>query len=323
VIWLPIPGNGYLIDNGKKMELKNALNSGIVLCDGAMGTQLINTGLPSGMPTACCNVSCPDRILSIHKKYISVGAQAILTNTFDANRLKLKGHKEYDVKELNRLGVELARQASASTDVMVFGDMGASGNEQSLLYSLHEGAIIANKAKQDIYDIFKEQVIALTEFGVDAILIETMSYLQEAILATKAAAENTEIPVICSMTFRTPPDSQPGDFRTLWGDTLGDVVNGLIKAGATGIGANCGDVVEAMPRLARQMRNMTNVPLVFQVNAGRAELDVKTNQTVHPLGPAGFGQIISQVAAEGASVVGGCCGTTPDHIEAARRCLNC
>jgi 5-methyltetrahydrofolate--homocysteine methyltransferase len=311
-----------LLITGKKMELKNALNSGIVLCDGAMGTQLINTGLPSGMPTACCNAICPDRIQSIHKQYISVGAQAILTNTFDANRLKLKEHEEYDVRELNREGVKLARRASASTDVMVFGDIGPSGNEQSFLYSLQEGKIIANKAKQDLYDVYKEQVIALTEARVDAILIETMSFLQEAIIATKAAAENTEMPVICTMTFRAPPDSRPDDFRTLWGDTLQDVLNGLIEAGATGIGANCGDVVEAMPGLAQQMRSMTSLPLVFQVNAGRAELDAKTNQTVHPLDPAGFGQLISQVAAEGASVVGGCCGTTPEHIEAARRCLN-
>jgi methionine synthase I (cobalamin-dependent) len=307
----------------KKMELKNALKSGVVLCDGAMGTQLINTGLPSGMPTACCNVICPDRILSIHKEYISVGAQAILTNTFDANRLKLKGHEAYDVKELNRVGVKLARRASAGTDVMVFGDIGPSGNEQSFLYSLQEGRTIADKAKQDLYDLYKEQVIALTETGVDAILIETMSYLQEAIIATKAASENTGIPVICTMSFGTPPASRSSDFRTLWGDSLPDVVHGLIEAGATGIGANCGDVVEAMPRLARQMRNMTDLPLVFQVNAGHAELDVQTNQTVHRLDPAEFGQIISEVAAEGASVVGGCCGTTPDHIEAARRCLNC
>jgi 5-methyltetrahydrofolate--homocysteine methyltransferase len=304
------------------MELKKALNSGIVLCDGAMGTQLINTGLPSGMPTACCNVICPDRVQAIHKKYISAGAQAILTNTFDANRLKLKGHEEYDVKKLNRAGVELACRASAGTDVMVFGDIGPSGNEESFLYSLQEGRVIANKAKQDLYDVYKEQVIALTEIGVDAILIETMSYLQEALIATRAAAENTEIPVICTMVFRTPPDSRSSDFRTLWGDTLPDVVDGLIKAGATGIGANCGEVVEAMPRLARQMRNMTRLPLVFQVNAGHAELDAQTNQTVHPLDPAEFGQLISELAAEGANVVGGCCGTTPDHIEAARRCLN-
>jgi 5-methyltetrahydrofolate--homocysteine methyltransferase len=305
------------------MEFKKALESGIVLCDGAMGTQLINTGLPSGTPTACCNVICPDRILSIHKKYISSGSQAILTNTFDANRLKLKGHKKYDVEELNRIGVELARQASAGTDVMVFGDIGPSGNEESLLYLLQEGKIIADKAKQELYDVFKEQAIALAEAGVDAILIETMSYLQEAIIATKAAAENTEVPVICSMTFRNPPDFQSSGFKTIWGDTLQDVVHGLIKAGAMSIGANCGEVVEAMPRLAQQMRSMTHLPLVFQMNAGRAELDVQTNQTVHPLGPAEFGQIISEVAAEGANVVGGCCGTTPDHIEAARRCLNC
>jgi 5-methyltetrahydrofolate--homocysteine methyltransferase len=278
--------------------------------------------LPSGTPTACFNKICPDIILSIHKKYISAGAQAILTNTFDANRLKLEGHKEYDAKELNHIGVELARQASAGTDVMVFGDIGPSGNEESFLYSLQEGEIIANKAKQELYDVFKEQVIALTEIGVDAILIETMSYLQEAIIATKAAADNTEIPVICTMVFRTPPDSRSSDFKTLWGDTLQDVVHGLIKAGTTGIGANCGEVVETMLRLAQQMRNMTHLPLVFQVNAGRAVLDVQTNQTIHPLSPAEFGQIISRVAAEGANVVGGCCGTTPDHIEAASRCLN-
>jgi len=299
------------------MELKEALSRGIVLCDGAMGTQLINTGLPSGMPTSCCNIICPDRILSIHKKYIGAGAQAILTNTFDANRLE-----EYNVKELNRIGVELARQASAGADIVVFGDIGPSGSEESLLYSLQEGTVIADKAKQDLYDVYKEQVIALTEAGADAILIETMSYLQEAILATKAAAGNTEVPVICTMSFRTPPDSRSDDFRTLWGDTLPDVVNGLIEAGATGIGANCGEVVEAMPLLAQQMRDMTNLPLVFQVNAGRAELDAQTNQTVHPLGPAEFGQLISELAAAGASVVGGCCGTTPDHIEAARRRLN-
>jgi 5-methyltetrahydrofolate--homocysteine methyltransferase len=304
------------------MELKKALECGIVLCDGAMGTQLINTGLRSGTPTACCNVICPDRILSIHKKYIRAGSQAILTNTFDANRLKLKDHKEYDAKELNRIGVELARRASAGTDVMVFGDIGPSGNEESFLYSLQEGKIIANKAKQEFYDVFREQAIALMEAGVDAILIETMSYLQEAITATKAAAENTEVPVICTMVFRAPPDSHPSEFKTLWGDTVEDVVHGLVQAGATGIGANCGEVVEAMPRLAQQMRNMTHLPLVFQVNAGRAVLDVQTNQTVHPLGPAEFGQIISEVAAEGASMVGGCCGTTPDHIEAVRKCLN-
>jgi 5-methyltetrahydrofolate--homocysteine methyltransferase len=170
--------------------------------------------------------------------------------------------------------------------------------------------------------VYKEQVIALTEAGVDAILIETMSFLQEALIATKAAVENTEIPVICTMVFRNPPDSRSTDFRTLWGDTLADVVHGLTEAGAAALGANCGDVVEAMPRLARQMRSMTDLPLVFQVNAGRAKLDVKTNRTVHPLGPAGFGRIISQLAAGGASVVGGCCGTTPEHIDAARKSLN-
>jgi len=305
------------------MELKKALAGRIVLCDGAMGTELMDAGLPPDTPAACWNIDYPDTVLAIHKEYIRSGAQAILTNTFTANRRKLHKHEGYDVQTLNRAGVDIAHRASAGTDIMVFGDIGPSGAEQLLFESLGEGRIIANKTKQDLYDVYKEQAVALAEAGVDVIVVETISYLQEAILATKAAVENTKVPVICTMAFGTPPDSRPSDFRTFgWGDTLTDVVHGLMEAGAKAIGANCGDVVEAMPRLARQMRNMTPLPLVFQVNAGRAELDVQTDQTIQPLKPAEFGQIISEVAAEGASIVGGCCGTTPSHIAAARRCLN-
>ncbi|MBL7185643.1 MAG: homocysteine S-methyltransferase family protein [Phycisphaerae bacterium] len=304
------------------MELENALKSGIVLLDGAMGTQLMDTDLPSGIPTACYNVGYPDTIQAIHERYIESGAQAILTNTFNANRLMLKGHEAYGVRQLNQAGVQLARRASAGTDVMVIGDIGPSGGQQQLHDSLYDAKRIADEAKQYLYEVFKEQAVALAEAGVDAILIETMSYLQEAILATRAVTENTDIYVMCTMVFKTPPRSRPSDFKSLWGDNVPDIHDGLEQAGAKAVGANCGGVVKAMPRLARQMRNVTSLPLVFQMNTVSDEPDEQMNPPKQPLTPVEFGQLISEVVAEGANMVGGCCGTTPDHISEARKVLN-
>ena len=306
----------------KKMELENALKSGVVLLDGAMGTQLMDTDLPSGIPTSCYNVRYPETIQAIHERYIESGAQAILTNTFNANRLMLKGHEEYGVRELNQAAVQLARRAAAGKDVMVIGDIGPSGAQQKLHDALSDAKRIADEAKQHLYEVFKEQALALAEAGVDAILIETMSYLQEAILAVRAVTENTQTSAMCTLVFRTPPRSRPDDFRSLWGDSLSDIHSGLEEAGAKAIGANCGGLVEAMPGLARQMRSVTSLPLIFQMNTVSDEPDGQMNQPKQPLTPVEFGQLISKVVAEGANMVGGCCGTTPGHISEARNVLN-
>lgn len=306
----------------KKMELEKALENGIVLLDGAMGTQLMDTDLPSGIPTSCYNMEYPDTILAIHERYIESGAQAILTNTFNANRLMLKGRERYGVRELNLSGAKLARRASAGTDVMVIGDVGPSGGQQHLHDAVCDAKKMADAAKQHLYEVFKEQAVALAEAGVDAILIETMSYLQEAILATRAVTENTEIPAMCTMVFSVPPRSRPGDFRSIWGDSLSDIRVGLEEAGAKAIGANCGGVVESMPGLAGQMRDLTSLPLVFQMNTVSDEPGEQTSQTGKPLTPVEFGQLVSEVVAAGANMVGGCCGTTPDHISEARKVLN-
>ncbi|MHC4433723.1 MAG: homocysteine S-methyltransferase family protein [Planctomycetota bacterium] len=304
------------------MELENALNSGVVLLDGAMGTQLMDTDLPSGIPTSCYNVRYPETIQAIHERYIESGAQAILTNTFNANRLMLKGHEEYGVRELNQAAVQLARRAAAGNDVMVIGDIGPSGAQQQLHNALSDAKRIADEARQHLYEVFKEQALALTEAGVDAILIETMSYLQEAILAVRAVTENTQTSAMCTLVFRAPPRSRPSDFRSLWGDSLSDTHSSLEEAGAKAIGANCGGLVEAMPGLARQMRSVTSLPLIFQMNTESDEPDGQMDQPKQPLTPVEFGQLISEVVAEGANMVGGCCGTTPDHISEARNVLD-
>jgi 5-methyltetrahydrofolate--homocysteine methyltransferase len=142
-----------------------------------------------------------------------------------------------------------------------------------------------------------------------------MSNLAEAVIAVRSARENTDVPVICSMSFTLPPASRPDDFRTLWGDAPSDIVNNLTQAGAEILGSNCGDLVEEMPELARKMREITDLPLIFEVNAGRPRVD-EEYRSIYSLDPQGLAEIVSQLVEAGANIVGGCCGTTPEHIAA-------
>lgn len=304
----------------RKFEVSGKWENGVMIADGAMGTELIKRGLEPSTPAAWWNKERADEVQEVHEGYVTAGAQVTLTNTFDANRKKLEmyGKHKY-VEELNRAGVEIARRACTARNVLVVGGMGPTGHELELFQSRSDGA----KTKQQLYNAFKEQAVILQEAGVDGIWIEAMTYLAEAVIAVKAASENTQIPVICSMSFRAAPASRPDDFRTIWGDSVSDVVRELKEAGASAVGSNCGEVVEDMPRLARQMRQKTDLLLVFEVNAGRPKpvRKGKKFEAVYSLKPVKFVEIISQIVVEGGKIVGGCCGTTPEYIAAIRNRL--
>jgi 5-methyltetrahydrofolate--homocysteine methyltransferase len=277
-----------------------------------MGTELQRRGLGRGVTPDSWNITHPDQVKTVHNAYIQAGAQAILTNTFGANAMRLGKDKQYSVQQLNHAGVEIARDC-AGEDVLVFGDIGPTGREDQL-------PPYGTQPEQTFYDTFKEQAIALTEAGVDAILVETMSNLAEAVIAVRAARENTSLPVICSMSFARPPASRPDDFRTPWGDDVPDIVDSLTHAGAEILGSNCGDLVEEMPQLAGKMREITDLPLIFEVNAGRPRVD-EEYRSIYSLDPQGLADIASQLAEVGANIVGGCCGTTPEHIAAIKNRL--
>ena len=294
------------------MELNSALRAGPVICDGAMGTELQRRGLARGETPDSWNITHPDRVKSVHQAYIQSGSQAILTNTFGANAMRSAKDGQYSVQRLNRAAVEVARDA-AGQDVLVFGDMGPTGLEDQL-------PPYGAEPEETFYNTFKEQAIALAEAGVDAILVETMSNLAEAVLAVRAAKENTDLPVMCTMSFALPPASRPDDLRTPWGDALADIVSNLTQAGAEVLGSNCGDLVEEMPQLARKMRELTDLPLLFEVNAGRPTVD-ENYGSIYSLEPHGLADIISELVAAGANIVGGCCGTTPEHIAAIKERL--
>jgi len=291
------------------LELSSALQSGIVICDGAMGTELQRRGLARGETPDSWNITNPDKVKSVHEAYIQAGAQAILTNTFGANAMRSAKSGQYSVQELNSAAVKIARECAVQ-DILVFGDIGPSGCEDQL-------PPYGTKPEQDFYDIFKEQAVALAEAGVDAIMVETMSSLAEAVIAVRAAKDNTSLPVICSMSFSKPPDSRPDDFRSPWGDALSDIVEQLTQAGAEVLGSNCGDLVEEMPQLAAKIRELTDLPLIFEVNAGRPRVD-EEYRSIYSLAPEALAEIASELIEAGANIVGGCCGTTPEHITAIR-----
>lgn len=313
------------VKGDKRMKrFSRALEKKIMVCDGAMGTELQKTELykrvyeqelEPAMPLEWWNIRHQDEVQLIHEAYVEVGAEIILTNTLGANRKKLERYDKCKyVDKLNKAGVKIARRACVGRDVFVCGNIGPTGCAEELFNSRGDG----ERTKEELYDVFKEQGVALWEAGVDAIWIEAMSYLDEAVLAVKAAREKVKVPVICSMSFRAAPASRPDDFRTFWGDTVEHIVSELKEAGANALGSNCGEVVEEMPRLARRMRELTDLPLVFEVNAGLPKVVPEENfKAVYPLGPGPFGEIISQVVGEGGNIVGGCCGTTPEHIAAA------
>ncbi len=296
-----------------EMQFEQTIKSKIIICDGAMGTELQKRGLGKGITPDSWNITNPEQVKDVHNSYIQAGADAILTNTFGANQARIGKESKYTVRELNLAGVKLAREC-AGDKVLVFGDIGPTGWEDQI-------PPYGNLSEDVFYEIFAEQAKALAEGGVDAIIIETMSNLAEAIIALKAVKENTSLPVISSMTYVRPPSSRPNDFRTSWGDPVSDVIESLTKGGADVLGSNCGDLVNEMPLLAKTMRELTKLPLIFEVNAGIPRID-DDYKTVYSLSPENFADIIMQIVEQGANIVGGCCGTNPEHISAIRKRLN-
>lgn len=294
------------------------LEAGTVVADGGMGTELIRRAPGATCPSCWRSMEQPAVVEAVHRDYIEAGSTLILSNTFDANRLMLtRGNCPHDVIELNRQAVAVARRAAGS-GVVVLGDIGSTGFEEKLL--LGGGGQSAGEVAKSVSAAFREQAEILADAGVDGILIETMSYLREAVLAVRAAVQHTRLSVFCTMSFQVRVRGGKPEFRTYWGDPVEKIVGELTEAGARGLGANCGDLVEEMPALVDRMRQFTSLPLFFQINAGKPELNER-HETSYNLGPAPWSRIAAEVVARGANVIGGCCGTTPGHIAALRERL--
>ncbi|MFA6127445.1 MAG: homocysteine S-methyltransferase family protein [Bacteroidales bacterium] len=284
-----------------KTKLTERLKKGeIIISDGALGTMLQAAGLEPGICPETWNVDYPDRIEGIARAYSDAGSEAVETNTFGANRFKLSHYGlQNKVIEFNRAAVKITRRA-IGPDKIVLGSVGPTG----ILLMMGE------VSEEELYDVFKEQCVALAEAGADVICIETMTALDEAAIAVKAAKENTNLEVICAMTF---DKTIQGDFRTMMGVSPEEMTRTLRAAGADIIGTNCGNGMENMIPIVREIRRTDpEMPILVHANAGKPHYhDGKNTFDETPEITASY---VPELIRAGATCIGGCCGTTPEHI---------
>ncbi|HHW14115.1 MAG TPA: hypothetical protein GXX28_04170, partial [Firmicutes bacterium] len=281
-------------------RLTALLDRGPVLLDGAMGTQLIAAGLQPGECPETWNLARPETIRQIHQAYLEAGARVVTTNTFGGNRKKLAaaGFRGSAV-EVNRAAAALARKAVAEAggQALVAGDVGPTGEFVAPFGPL---------SFAEAYEVFREQIGALADGGVDFVLLETFSDLGEA-RAALLAARDLGVPAGCTFTF-----DERG--RTLLGADPETVAVVLESLGALFVGANCSLGPRELVPLVRRMAAVARGPVAVQPNAGLPRF--AGGQAVYPEGAGEFGRAGKDLLAAGATLVGGCCGTTPEHIRA-------
>lgn len=282
------------------------------MLDGAMGTQLITHGIEVGKCNDYLNIDSPNIIARIHKDYLEAGSDAVLTNTFGANRYALARHglSEEAVK-INTAGAQIARKAGRG-EKYVLGDIGPSGDFLQPVGTLKP---------DELKSAFAEQAKALLAGGVDGFIIETMTALDEITIAIEAVKSVCELPVFASMAF----DNSGDDFRTMMGVNVETAVSKLLSLGVDAVGFNCGRLtLENYVRLAAKYASATeaseqDIILLAEPNAGLPEL--VEGQAVYKVSPEDFAAAVEKIHSAGISIIGGCCGTGPAHIEAAAKKL--
>jgi 5-methyltetrahydrofolate--homocysteine methyltransferase len=286
--------------------LKKLLSETLV-CDGAMGTELQRRGLPSGGCPEEYNVTHPDVVEGILQGYLEAGADILTTNSFGGNRLRLKGYGyESRVREFCRRSVEIAKQISQG-ECYIAGSLGPTGQIMEPL---------GPASRSDVAEAFQEQADALAEGGADLILIETMMSIDEAELAVRATKRISGLIVAATMSFEVGPKGA----RTTWGVDIPTAVSHLTVAGADIIGSNCGRGFDDMVRIVQEMRPLTAKPLIAQPNAGLPQW--VEGKWVYSETPTTIKPRVEALLRSGTNIVGGCCGTTPEHIRTIREVVD-
>ena len=269
------------------------------MSDGATGTYLQAHGLePGGCPEEF-NLSHPEVVRGMAQAYFAAGSEMVLTNSFGANRFMLGKYGHGDkVSEVNRLAAEHAR-SQAPQGGFVIGSVGPTGEFLEPLGEVTEEEMLA---------AFVEQVTALEAGGADGVVIETMTAVEEARLAIRATREHTKLAVLSTMVF----DKGPRGFFTMMGVTPERSVKELIEAGADVVGTNCGNGSDLMVELARDLRQTTDAPLLVHSNAGIPSMI--RGEIIYPETPDYMAERFNELADLGINIIGGCCGTRPEHI---------
>jgi 5-methyltetrahydrofolate--homocysteine methyltransferase len=288
-----------------RMSLRERIREGVFVLDGAMGTELIGLGIEPGKCNDYLNIESPKTVLQVHRSYFDAGSDGVVTNTFGANRYVLDRHGLADkVREINLSGARIAREA-AGEERYVLGDIGPSGDFLKPLGMLEP---------EELKEAFAEQARGLFEGGVDGIIIETMTGLEEIEIAAEAVKSVCDLPVFGSMSF----DAGQSGFRTMMGVDVESAVSKLVSLGVEAVGYNCGtaslaEYIELAQQFAAAVKGCgKDVVILAEPNAGKPELDV--DRTVYSVLPEEFAAAVEKIHELGVNMVGGCCGTSAVNI---------
>jgi 5-methyltetrahydrofolate--homocysteine methyltransferase len=291
-----------------KRRLQDEIRERPLLADGAMGTQLMFAGLEQGNCGEEWNLTHPERVLAIQRRYAEAGSDCILTNTFGGSRIMLNRHSNADkAAEINRAAVAIVREAFGSRDGYAIGDIGPFGGLMEPYGEFTE---------TQVREVFNEQARALVDGGADAIIIETQTSLEELLLGIEAAKEAGARCIIGSMAYDVTLDGST--FRTMMGIDPERAAQFMEEHGADIVALNCGtrmDMERAREAVVRY-RKVTGLPVMVQPNAGQPKLiDMKV---IYDETPEQMAAGVAPLLEAGANIVGGCCGSTPEHIRAFR-----
>ncbi|MCI9315653.1 MAG: dihydropteroate synthase [Lachnospiraceae bacterium] len=283
-----------------KQQFREIVRNHPVFLDGATGSNLQRQGMPTGVCPEQWILENREIMIQLQRAFVDAGSNIVYAPTFTANRIKLKEYGlEGRIRQMNLDLVALSREAVGGR-AYVAGDLTMTGEQLSPIGSLDF---------EELIDVYKEQIGYLTEAGVDLLVVETMMSLQETRAALIAAKEVCDLPVMATMTFES-------DGRTLYGTDAVTAAVVLESLGADALGTNCSTGPDKMVDVVRRMASVTTVPIIAKPNAGLPSLD-RNGNTVYDMGAKEFGSCMKALVEAGASVIGGCCGTTPEHIRAA------
>jgi 5-methyltetrahydrofolate--homocysteine methyltransferase len=295
-----------------KKLLQDAIKERPLLGDGAMGTQLMIAGLEQGNCGEAWNLTLPERVLAIQRRYVEAGSDCLITNTFGGSRIMLNRHSEADhVVEVNRAGVEIARRAFGDKEGYVLGDIGPFGGLLEPFGDFTEA---------QVRSAFEEQAAALVDAGADAIIIETQTSLEELLIGIQASKAAGAQCIIGSMAYDVTLDGST--FRTMMGIEPERAAEFMEEHGAHIVALNCGTGME-MERArdaVERYRNVTSLPVMVQPNAGKPQLI--NMKVVYDETPEQMVKGLIPLLRAGANIVGSCCGSTPEHIRAFRKVMD-
>ena len=295
-----------------KRLLQDAIRERPLLGDGAMGTQLMIAGLEQGNCGEAWNLTHPERVLAIQRRYVEAGSDCLITNTFGGSRIMLNRHSEANhAVEVNRAGVEIARQAFDEKDGYVLGDIGPFGGLLEPFGDFTEA---------QVRSAFEEQAAALVDAGADAIIIETQTSLEELLIGIQASKAAGAQCIIGSMAYDVTLDGST--FRTMMGIEPERAAEFMEEHGAHIVALNCGTGME-MERArdaVERYRNVTSLPVMVQPNAGKPQLI--NMKVVYDETPEQMVKGLIPLLRAGANIVGSCCGSTPEHIRAFRKTMD-